>query len=197
MRRTIALLFASTLAASALVGCGGDEIPPPQPFTLGIRFIAIDPTIISLLNINITPQGTDEHFMQLVAPLTFDENGTISDSGPITYDVATDGTLEIDVQGAHVASRSLDNGDGTSTFDFEMWSAVLACNDEGRDCEISQDSQSRTPAPLVTVVAERAGEVIGDERLFLTQWPLPLTMEGARATIEVNCRPAAVTRCRP
>lgn len=191
--RWLALPLLGLLGLSA-AGCGGDELPPPEGFILAVKFVSLDPSVLTNLDINIEPQGMDENFMALAMPITFDQNGTITDDGPITYDVADDGVLEIDVTGSHVDGNSVDNGDGTFTFEFQMWSAVLECNAEGRDCQISQESRARTPAPLVTVIANRGDQVLGDERLFLTQWPLPV--DGS-ANIEVQCRAGMATICQP
>jgi hypothetical protein len=191
MRRSLRILLAA-LALSA-TQCGGEELPRPEGFTLSMRFTGLDPQVITNLNLNVVPQGMDERFMELVAPLRFDADGNLSDDGPIAYDVADDGALEIDVAGELVRDRVQDNGDGTFTYEVQVWSAILSCSEEGAECEFAQEARARTPTPQLTVIADRGAEAIADERLFLPAWPLPV---GGGADITVPCRASAVDLCR-
>ncbi len=180
------------LGLALLVGCGGDELPRPEGFILNITFVSIDPNVITDLDVNVEPQGMDEAFAALVMPIAFDENGVVSEDGPIRYDVADDGVLELDIRGDYVASHSMDNGNGTYTFPLQMWSAILDCNENGQDCDITQETRSRSPAPTARVIANRTGVVLGDALTNLPQWPLPV---GSSGSVEVSCRATSVDRC--
>lgn len=179
LTRTFALCL-----AVALAGCGGDELPRPEGFLLNIELQSISPDVISNINVNLVPQGTDERFMALPGPLTFDPDGQLNPDGPITYLVADDGALEIDVTGAHVRDRAVDNGDSSWTYTMQIWSAVLDCNPEGTECDAVTEGRMRNPAPLMTIVVDRGAQVLGSNQQFLTQWFLPL---GGSLDIEVPC----------
>lgn len=182
------------LAAVLLIGCGGDELPRPEGFLLSVRFSAIDPSVVTNLNVNVVPQGMGEAFMDIPGPLTFNQDGQLQTDGPFTYDVAADGALEIDVTGTYVNDNALDNGDGTSTFTMQLWSAVLDCNTDGTECEALPDGRSRSPAPRLSIFVDRGAEVIGEGFLDLNQWPLPFDGSGI---VTAECRSDAVMRCRP
>jgi len=167
-------MITATIVASLLglvTSCGGEE-PPPEGYHLELRFVAVDPSVLDQLQVRFEPQGTGEQFM-VIEPMSF-EDGAIN----LSVDSA-DGSLLMTLDGLHVSQRAVDQGDGSSIYDLEVW---------------SNDERAHMPAPSVRVVGLRGGEQIAEGFLFLPQWPLPL---GQVSRITVQCRMAVSDRCIP
>lgn len=159
-----------TLALLSTASCGGEE-PPPEGYTLRLRFTSLDPVVLENVRVSFQPQGPDERFM-FVEPMSYAD-------GAIDLTVEDDGTLTMLLDGAHVAENALEQPDASYIYDLEVY---------------TEDETPRSPAPGVRVVGNRAGERIAEGFLFLPQWPLPL---GQSTIVQVPCRMAVSDRCFP
>ncbi len=168
MRRC--LISATVVASLLCASCGGEE-PPPEGYHLELRFVSVDPSVFSEVQVRFEPDGMEQ--FTFVEPMSF-EDGAIR----LSVD-SMDGTLLLTLDGAHVNQRAVDQGDGSSVYDLEVW---------------SNDGVMRTRAPSVRVVGLRGTEQIAEGFLFLPQWPLPL---GQISRINVACRPGVSDRCIP
>jgi hypothetical protein len=167
-RRAVPLALA-LLALFGTASCGSE--PPPEGFTLRLRFTSLNPSVIESVRVSFQPQGTNERFMS-IEPMSYAD-------GAIDLTVETDGTLSLTIDGAHVAALAEMQGDASYTYDLEVY---------------SDDATPRMPPPGVRVVVSRAGESIAQGFKFLTQWPLPL---GQTETVTVPCDTGALDRCVP
>jgi len=169
MSRRLEVIAFALFALLGTASCG--EEPPPEGFTLRLRFTSLDPSVIETVRISFQPQGTDERFM-FVEPMSYAD-------GAIQLVVEDDGTLTLTIDGEHVEALAEMQGDGSYTYDLEIY---------------SDDETPRMTPPGVRVVVTRAGESIAQQFRYLMQWPLPL---GQTLILQVPCDDAALDRCTP
>lgn len=170
MQRSLRLLALATLAL-ALPSCGsGPEAP--EGFTIDIRFISIDLSIVDELRLRFDP--ADGMAFEQQDPMTFED-------GAISVEVDADGTLRMSITGTYVRAHAVPSADGSQmVMPLQIWS----------------DDPAMNAAPLVFGSAWRSGEAIGDGTVFLPRWPPPL---GERTGLAIQCTASAASmgRCAP
>lgn len=149
-----------------LAGCAS----APEGFTLQIRFVSIDPEVIDMVRLSLTPEGADR-FM-VVEDMSFE-------GGAITTRVESGGeALVMEIAGDHVREH-VTRPDGVQyLYEIEMWS----------------DDPTMDDAPRVLGSVVRETESIGQGSGYLPGWPPPL---GVTAQLAIQCSPASVDRCTP
>lgn len=161
-RTAVVPLFVLAAAASC-------SEPPPEGFTLRLRFTSINPSAIDEVRVSFQPRGDNEAF-DLVEPMSYAD-------GAINLVVNADGTLTLTLDGAHVALTGERQPDNSFTYDLEVY---------------TEDMKRRVPPPGVRVVVTQDGESIAQGFRYLPEWPLPL---GQLETIMVPCDSGAIARC--
>ncbi len=163
--------------ALALSSCGNAP-PPPEGFTIAVRFVVVDPAILERLDISFRPQGGARFEPQ--SELTFE-------GGAITSRVEDDGTLTLSVTGDHVRANVRTSDTGQPFYDLQVW---------------SDDVAMRT-GPQLFGVAYRSGTAIGEGGAFLPAWPPPVEDEGTcsgstcTAQLAITCYATMPERCTP
>jgi hypothetical protein len=169
MKRSIAIL--ALLCATLLAACDGEPPPPPEGFTLAIRFDRIDPAVVDIVRLSFRPEGEGEEF-QLQEEMIFED-------GAIVVRVEPDGSLSMDISGDHVRTHVMTTG-ADPIYELHVWSEDPAMNE----------------GPLVFGTAVRGAEAIGEGPAYLPEWPPPVD---GRQQLALSCYAEAFAagRCMP
>jgi hypothetical protein len=163
---------------SVLLASCGSAPPPPEGFTIAVRFVVIDPAILERLEISFRPQGGAR----------FEEQTEMSfEGGAITTRVEDDGTLTLNVTGDHVRANVRTTDTGQRFYDLHIWS----------------EDEAMRAGPQMFGVAYRSGAAIGDGGAFLPVWPPPVEEDGActgstcTTQLAITCFSTMPERCSP